>query len=218
MKAIWWAMIMVLAGACTLQGQAVGPMRTYDRADDSLQLADLRAEFGRHKTIPAEIELQALRALSHYPELRDVQVEFVFCKQKTAHSSQPKISSMFRAAKHRRYQIRVSTVVPDFYTAGMQSQLPYNAQIGVLGHELAHTTQYLQRGFLGLLGDGMRYGCSGNYVVRTEHHTDQVAIDHGLGWQLLAWSRIARPLLEQAGRGQNYMLPSEIEAQLGTEK
>jgi hypothetical protein len=186
----------------------------YDHEADRLILDSLRIAFGRDKTIPAQIELQALRALSHYPELGDVAVEFVFCVQQTAHSSQPVIGSMLHGAKRRRYQVRISTEVPDFYNAGMHTNLPYNAQIGVLGHELGHTVQYLQRGFLGLLCEGIRYGTSRKYVIHTEHHTDQLAIDHQLGWQLLAWARIAHPLLEQAGRGQNYMLPEEITVQL----
>lgn len=198
-----------------LQANAQAPARMhYDRAHDSLIIDSLRMAYGQHKRIPPSIELQALRALSHYPELREVAVEFVFCRQKTAHSSQPIISTLLHGARRRSYQVRISIAVPDFYEAGMQARLPYDAQIGVLGHELAHTLHYLQLGLVGLLVDGMRYGCSKRFVVRTEHQTDQAAIDHGLGWQLLAWQRIARPLLEQAGRGQNYMRPEEIEAQL----
>ncbi len=216
MKWIFGALISMAAllWVGVAQAQVPSARVLYDREADCLILDSLRTAFGHKKTIPAQIELQALRALSHYPELRNVAVEFVFCVQKTAHSSQPVIGSMLRGAKRRRYQVRISIEVPDFYHAGMHANLPYNAQIGVLGHELGHTVQYLQRGFLGLLGDGIRYGSSGKYVIRTEHHTDQLAIDHQLGWQLLDWARIAHPLLEQAGRGQNYMLPDEIAAQL----
>lgn len=208
-------LLLILGCACMqLLAQLPAICSAYSRADDSLILDSLRATFGKNKQIPAIVELQALRALSHYPELNDVKMEFIFCEQKTAHSSQPKISTMLRRACRRTYQIRISLQVPDYYIPASQLQLPYNAQIGVLGHELAHAVQYLQRGFWGLLADGIRYGTSGKYVVRTEHLTDQVAIDHHLGWQLLAWAQLAHPLLERAGRGQNYMLPSEIEAQL----
>jgi hypothetical protein len=208
----WMALYMIWG--MQAQSQLPPARQEYDRRADSLILDSLRAAYGQHKLIPSSIELQALRALSHYPELHDVHVAFIFCKQKTAHSSQPKISSMLRAAGHRRYLVRVSIEVPDFMATGMQANLPYNAQIGVLGHELGHTVQYLARGFGGLLMDGLRYGTSSKFVIRTEHHTDQLTIDHHLGWQLLAWQRIARPLLERAGRGQNYMRPEEIEAQL----
>lgn len=207
--------LWVVGCACMeLVAQLPATCSAYSQVDDSLILDSLRATFGKDKQIPAIVELQALRALSHYPELKDVKMEFVFCEQKTAHSSQPKLSTMLRRATRRTYQIRISLLVPDFYIPGSQLKLPYNAQIGVLGHELAHAVQYLRRGFGGLLADGIRYGSSAKYVVQTEHLTDQVAIDHHLGWQLLAWAQIAHPLLEQAGRGQNYMLPSEIEAQM----
>lgn len=193
----------------------IPPLRpAYERAADSLVLDSLRAAFGQHKTIPPGIELQALRALSHYPELRETKVTFVLCKQKTAHSSQPKFRSLLRRRDQRSYQIRISVDVPEFYTAGMQQNLPYNAQIGVLGHELGHTAHYLRKNLFGILALGLRYGTSKRYVIRMEHQTDQTAIDHHLGWQLLTWARIARPLLEQAGRAQNYMRPEEIEARL----
>ena len=215
MKLTWLKWIVsLLLGFCghSVEGQTVF---SYERANDSLILDSLRTAFGNKKILPASVELQTLRALSHYPELQDIQIEFVLCRQKTAHSSQPKISILLRSAKERHYQIKISTEVPDFFRDGMQSSLPYNAQIGVLGHELGHTVQYLRRRFFGLLCEGIRYGTSKKYVIATEHHTDEIAIDHGLGWQLLAWAKIARPMLEQAGRGQNYMLPEEIEGRMG---
>jgi hypothetical protein len=206
---------LICYGTCAwLQGQAPPAQVTYDRASDSLILDSLRAAFGHNKIIPPSIELQALRALSHYPELRDVRVEFVFCRQKTAHSSMPKLRTLLRRAARRRYEVRISIEMPDFYFAGMQANLPYNAQIGVLGHELGHAVHYLQRGLGGLVLEAMRYGTSRKFVIRTEHETDQCTIDHGLGRQLLAWQQIARPLLERVGRGQNYMRPEEIETQL----
>ena len=214
MKWILILLLMVGGAGKQLVAQLPDTCIAYSLADDSLILDSLRASFGHNKKIPPIVELQALRALSHYPELRYVNMDFVFCRQKTAHSSQPKISSLLRRASRRTYLIRISLHVPAFYLPGSQLKLPYNAQIGVLGHELAHAVQYLRRGLGGLLADGLRYGSSAKYVVCTEHLTDQIAIDHHLGWQLLAWAQIARPLLEQAGRGQNYMRPAEIEAQL----
>lgn len=187
------------------------PIRSYSRVSDSLILDSLRAEFGQNKIIAPGLELQALRALSHYPELKRIRIKFKLHRSKIAHSSQPGFATIWKPKNKRTYIVFVSTDVPDFYFQGMQWNLPYNAQVGVLGHELGHTTQYLNKRFLGLIWTGIKYGLSKRFVKRMEHETDQIAIHHELGWQLFDWSKIAHPLLEQAGRGQNYMLPEEIE-------
>ena len=215
-----YLLILLLLGLSLtkLNAQSLEEKALYTRAADSLELSSLRQNYGISKIIPAEIELQALRALSHYPELTATKIRFKWYKSKTAHSSRPDFRTILRKRTKRTYVICISTEVPDFYFPGMQAQLPYNAQVGVLGHELGHTAKYLQTRFWGLLATGVRYSLSGKFVIATEHETDQTTIAHGLGWQLLAWSKIAHPLLEQAGRGQNYLLPAEIEAVLSAEE
>lgn len=195
----------------SLDAQNLPATELYTRSEDSLELDSLRLTYGQNKTIPKEIELQALRALSHYPELKAIKVRFKWYKNKTAHSSRPNFGTILRRKSKRTYVISVSTEVPNFYLLGMQKNLPYNAQVGVLGHELGHTIQYLEMRFFGLLGMGIKYSLSKKAVIKTEHATDHLTIAHGLGWQLLAWAQIAHPLLVQAGRGQNYLHPEEIE-------
>lgn len=184
----------------------------YDSAADALILDSLRTRFGQNKVLPEGYEAAALRALSHYPELSDVSVEFVFRKNPVSHSSRPHNGSLLGRKKRRRYLVIISTEVSELLEPGRLPYLSYNAQIGVLGHELAHTVDYLDRGLGNMLALGIRYSTSKKVAERWERFTDSTAIHHNLGHQLMAWSEEVHHILEAAGRGQNYLSPSEIEA------
>ncbi|HHG84225.1 MAG TPA: hypothetical protein ENJ82_05690 [Bacteroidetes bacterium] len=186
----------------------------YDFRADSLVYDSLKRAFGKHKELPKGYELAALRALSHYPELAEVPVAFVYRKNPVAHSSRPRNGSLFLGKRHRKYLVIISTDLKPVLEPGKLGNLTYNAQIGVLGHELAHTVDYLQRGFFNIIGLGIRYATNKKLVKRWERLTDKRAIGHNLGYQLLAWSREVHSVLEAAGRGQNYLTPAEIELEM----
>ena len=184
-------------------------VRTYDAALDSLRLVELQESYGQSKVLPVGFELQALVALSHYPELVNVPIVFKFRKKKIAHTSRPDFWSILNPFQQRRYEIVISDDVADDLEAGMLKNMSYNAQIGVLGHELGHTAFYLDKSVWQLVVTGIRYA---NKVFRKgfENDTDLAAIDHNLGYQLLAWSETVHVLLEKAGRGENYLKPVVI--------
>jgi hypothetical protein len=199
--------------SCACAQAPPAPVRLYTGAADSLCLDSLRRAWPR-AVLPEGFELPALRALSHYPELQGVDIRFRFERNKTAHTSRPRLWGVLRRPAKRCYLIAISTRVPEFFTPGMLRNLPYNAQIGVLGHELAHTRQYLDLRLGALLREGIRYQTRAGHVQATEHLTDSIAIQHHLGYQLLAWSTHVRHLLREAGRDQNYLSPAEISAYL----
>lgn len=212
MLRILTGMLMGLAlGSCACAQAPPPPVPAYIQARDSLCLDSLRRAWPS-VTLPAGFELAALRALSHYPELQGLDIRFRFERNKTAHTSRPRLWGILRRPTQRCYLIAISTRVPEFFTAGMLRHLPYNAQIGVLGHELGHTRQYIDLRLGALLREGIRYQTRADHVLATEHRTDSIAIAHNLGHQLLTWSTLVRPLLKEAGRDQNYLSPAEIEA------
>ena len=177
-----------------------------------------------NKTIPKDIAPQVLTALSFYPELQDVKIEFRLRKRKTPLTSRPRIFSVFRKKKNRNYVITISIETKEELTPILFSNLPYNAQIGVLGHELAHISDYTTLNTFQLLG--LSFGMlSSKYVDKFEWDTDQRTIEHGLGYQLYAWSSYVRQALnikewlgasKQIGEGNEpaintrYMGPSAI--------
>lgn len=98
----------------------------------------------------------------------------------------------------------------------MQHQ--FNAQVGIIGHKLAHTVYYLHRSFFGILGDAL---CQlSSCRIAFERDTDKRLIDYGLGWQrydhaIFLRSRFAsdnsrQSELEDGGGGGAYMSPREL--------
>lgn len=188
--------------------------REYTIEEESPRLDDLRKEFGRNKQIPAEYELQALLALSHFPTLKDVDIRFVRKDYAFPISSIPRPLSTFRRPMRRTYLIRIDTEMTGPRTALLLKNQPFNAQVGILGHELAHTSYYIHRSFFGILGDGICFlfrSCRNQF----ERDTDVRLVEHHLGWERYDHSSFVRAGfrrngIESDGGGGAYMGPSEL--------
>jgi len=165
------------------------PTKQYIKPNDLLRYNELLATFGVDKILPKGFEIQALVALSHFPELKNEKIVFKFKKAKVAHTSSPAFFSIFKKSKNRKYIISISNKTKESLDSTRLVNLSYNAQIGVLGHELAHIEDYQALNFWGLCKFGLHY-IKEKDIVATENRTDQITINHGLGYQLLAWSSI----------------------------
>ena len=96
--------------------------------------------------------------------------------------------------------------------------LPFNAQVVIIGHELAHAVEYETMNSHQLLAVGLLYFI-GSFRVSMEKGTDKRTIEHGLGWQLLEYAEYVR---EVSGSNKKqidfmdkfYMNPEEIRAAL----
>lgn len=190
----------------------------YDATDFDGQLDSLKALYGKNKILPEGHELQALLALSHYPELRDVHVEFVQVETLIPLSSRPKVFSKMVKPEKQKYLVVISTKSTANLENVLLKNLPFNAQVGVLGHELGHTVYYLDKGFWDVLRIGISYLFPG-YREKFEKDTDRRTINHGLGNQLYSWAKFIREKddKEKRGEGDNfldkyYLTPAEIRA------
>jgi len=150
--------------------------------------------FAKNKKIPKEIREQALIALSFYPELEDTKIIFRLKKRKTPLTSRPRISNVFRGKKNRTYVITISSETKHYLAPILFSNLPYNAQVGVLGHEIGHIVEYKTKSSLQLIGLSFKLFNS-DYVDSFEFNTDKRTVEHGLGYQLLDWSIFVRKAL-----------------------
>ncbi len=191
-------------------------VREYVEQEQRGNYETLYAKFGNNKKLPEGFELQALLALSHYPELRDTKIDFIVADVSIPLSSRPHWSSMLRSAKRRTYQVIIDSELAGPREALLLRNQPFNAQVGILGHELAHTVYYLDRSFFGIVGNAL---CQfSDCRIRFERATDRRLIDYGLGWQRFDHASFVRSRInrDQAsaftaeGGGGAYMSPAEI--------
>jgi len=159
--------------------------------------------FRTNKKIPAVIEKSVLTALSFYPELKDVPIQFVF-KQRIKSSvmqAQPVFRTLLKSREARSYRINISAMFKLTHTAIPIHQIPDSIMIGWIGHELGHIMDYESRSNTGLVGFGISYVLSPDYVKKVERIADTYAVNHGLGRYIIETKRF---ILDHAELPQSY--------------
>lgn len=157
-----------------------------------------------HHNIPPEIREVTLKALSHYPKLNEVRIEFLFNEniRKSVMQAQPRFTSMLRSKKDRSYVIKVSR---NFSLKGKSTpiqDLPQAVLIGWIGHELGHIMDYLEKSCWSMVYYGISYLTSKRFVISAERDADTFAVNHGLGEYILATKDF---ILHQAGMSEEYI-------------
>lgn len=175
--------------------------------------------YSENKIIPDEIREVTLEALSYFPDLRQIEIDFQF--KKAIHGSvmqaQPKISSLlFSTKKNRAYRIKISReLVLEDNSSILIEDLPRDVLLGWIGHELGHITDYLNRSSLNLLGFGVRYYLSNTFITEAEIAADSYAVTFGLGEKIIATKNFVLnhekiPLDYKAKIEKLYLSPGEI--------
>lgn len=207
------ALWLYLLGAVPIRGGAQPPgacSHLYDQATENNRLDTLRALWGGHKQLLRDYELATLVALSHYPELKNARIRFREKKAKLPYASRPTLGSLFWPFGHKRYWVTISTRSTRLREPTLMRHLGFNAQIGALGHELAHIAHYEHTRRLAILWEGLRYH-NLRFRERYEKQTDRIAIAHCLGLPLYEWNTLVWPIKSQDGaRGRVYYGPDAI--------
>jgi len=154
---------------------------------DMIEKIDLD-HFAVNKTIPDEIREVTLMALSHFPELLDVDIEFVLKKKikGSVMQAQPKVGSLlFNSRDNRKYKINISRYLELDDEWLPIEEVPENVLLGWIGHELGHVMDYLEKSRLGLISFGFRYVTSNAFVTQAEITADSYAVAGGLGNNLV---------------------------------
>lgn len=192
---------------------------SYHPAD--LDTTTLRT-FEKNKIIPEAFKLPILLALSHYPELKETRIIFREKAQLTPLTSRPRLLHTFKKKGKRTYLVTISNASNSFLEPILFKNLPFNAQVGVIGHELAHIADYTEKSSFQIIRIALGQ-LNSNYVDKFEYSTDYQAIEHRLGHQLLSWSTYVRQELQiEAWRGdykrvstpqpkERYMHPQTIQ-------
>jgi hypothetical protein len=219
-------LILVSLCACSSWAQGGKPCREFERAafqsSDSLALL---STFGKNKQLLPGYELQTLIALSFFPELEKIRVKFVQKHTRSPLNTRPVFPQLLKKGSGRSFLVTVSDSSITQLEPILLEKMDFNAQIGVLGHELSHVADFISRSLGSLIGSGINH-ISSRYIDRFEYRTDSICIAHGLGFQLLAWSRFVRTSLHSNNYEgsdnidlpfmdhERYMNPSTIEKRI----
>lgn len=146
---------------------------------DSLKLI-----YGRHKHFLKDFEMQSLVALSYYPELWNETIFFRYAEINSTARTTMTLGSIFKKID-KKYIVYINE--DSTKTGLLLNDAPYNAQVAVIGHELAHVIDFRSRGFFDLALWGLKY-LFVKTSTRIERKTDRITMRHGLGWPLYYWA------------------------------
>ena len=171
----------------------------------------LKKIYGIKKHLLKEFELQTLIALSYYPELIDEHIRFKYSDINSTGQTTVTFGSIFKKID-KQYIIFINDDIKK--TGVLLSDAPFDAQVAVMGHELAHVTDFKTRSFFDMIWWGLSYLVV-KQRTKIENRTDQSTIRHGLGWPLYYWADF---VLNQSKaddhykriRETKYMRPDEI--------
>jgi hypothetical protein len=175
-------------------------------------------QFASNKDIPDEIRDVTLLALSHYPELLDVKIDFQFQNKirGSVMQAQPKIGSLlFNNKDNRSYRIKISRYLELMDERVPIEQLPKEVLLGWIGHELGHVKDYLDRSMANMIAFGVRYVLSDRFVTQAEMAADSYSVANGLGEAIVATKEFILnhdrlPVTYQDKIRALYMSPGEI--------
>lgn len=163
------------------------PTQKVKSTTSETRLNELKKRFGKSKELPLGFEEQALIALSFYPELEEIPIRFEIVETLIPLASRPDITSVLFPWEERTYCVVISSKSIESLEPILLHNLSFNAQVGVIGHELAHTVFYLDKSSIEHTGIAFKY-LSSSFRKEFERATDYRTIEHGLGYQLLAWA------------------------------
>lgn len=144
--------------------------------------------YKHNKEIPSVIERQTLIALSHYPELKNTRIRFIFTPKlkRSVMAARPVIPSLLKRREKRTYNVLINPVFKLAHSFETIRQIPDRVMIGWIGHELGHIMDYENKSTWGMLGFGLSYGLSKKYIRKAERIADRFAVERGLGEHLVA--------------------------------
>jgi hypothetical protein len=148
-----------------------------------------------NKQMDSTYKQQISGALLFYPELKNIKIKFKIKKTIVPLSARPRVWATFQKPKNRHYLIVISSASIGKLEPILLKNLSFNAQVGVLGHEISHVVDFNQRKglyFVKLLF--MQFSKKAMDIF--ENNTDRRTIEHGMGYQLLAWSTEVRQNLK----------------------
>ena len=162
------------------------PVKEFNYEKMKLLQDALSEDFSTNKSLDSTFKLPGLIALSYYPELVDHHIKFQQKNIKTTMQSVPRLDFIFKKRENRVYKISIDNKVRN-KKGLLLKDVPFNAQVGVIGHELAHVVDYDSKSKMGIVFLGIGYLFHGKRR-QIENRVDEITITHGLGNQVKDFS------------------------------
>jgi hypothetical protein len=102
------------------------------------------------------------------------------------------IGSLFGGRKNRRYRILLNDARNSFFDPILLRSLPFDAQVGILAHELGHIVYYENLNVFEFGNWGLRYLLEDEFRAAHERSTDLMPLYHGLGSQIYQYAYFVR--------------------------
>lgn len=136
------------------------------------------------KGVPASHAAVFCIVCEGYPELRETAIELQFGSIPTTMQAQPRFKK-----GGRQYKIVINND-PDFEGIAYDD-IPFNAQVGIVAHEMAHILDYELKSTRQLAGTGFRFILSKKQQAAYEKSIDALTVRKGFGYQLKDWAQYA---------------------------
>jgi hypothetical protein len=175
----FWVLIGIVFFNASYPNDEKSIVRLSKNEIDSLMLI-----YGNNKIILSDFKEQILIALTYFPELKDYHIVFKYSRIHKTMVCRPKIKSFIK--KERNYVICINT--NKNFGGVLLKDVPFNAQIGVIGHELGHIIDYEKHTKAGIFTRGIDY-LNKKSKKSFEYKIDSITIEKGLGWQLYDWAQ-----------------------------
>jgi len=111
--------------------------------------------FKNIKGVPKQYEEVFYLTCSFYPELSDVTININYAPIPTTMQTQPMLRSMFSSRSNREYLISINS--NKNFEGILFEDIPYNAQVGIIAHELAHVLDFEHKNTLNLISTGLKF-------------------------------------------------------------
>jgi hypothetical protein len=167
-------------------------------------LPDLKKEAGDNKQIPEQYAGIILKALHHYPELKNTRITFRLKDRN--HEPYRVAPSLLPLRKH--YTVTLLEKAEPPTDMALFRHLPDEAKMGAIGHQLSRIVQFETKGFapaLKITNQGSR---------KIEREADIITIEHGLGFELYTFACFVRAIPGYIEHRKeldiNFLHPNEI--------
>ncbi|MFY0599985.1 MAG: hypothetical protein JXR03_09965 [Cyclobacteriaceae bacterium] len=195
--------VLLLVITVTVMAQRIVPQQVKPDFDpyqfpDTLahrnyDLDSLKAVIGDNKGLPKGFEIAAAIAYSAYPELKDVNIDMVLTDKGAPMEANFNIWSMLLPGKkNRKYKILLNNADKTWFDPILLRSLPFDAQVGILAHELGHIVYYHELNFVQIGIWGLKYVTKDEFHAIHERTTDLMPIYHGLGSQIYQYAYYVR--------------------------